>query len=112
MMAPAIQNAVTAFLTGGGCSIILYVLQRHDMKKDETTHKIDKIADAVRGIEHTEIIDKGEHYIDRGYITPSEFSEIDVNLYRPYKALGGNGSAEKMMDKLKELPTKEGENHD
>lgn len=105
MMSPAVQTLCTAFLTGGGCSIILYILQHHDMAQDKRADKIDKIADAVRGIEHTEIIDKGTQYIDRGYITPAEFSEIDANLYRPYKALGGNGSAEKMMDALKKLPS-------
>ena len=87
MMRQAVQTLCTAFLTGGGCSIILYMLQHHDMAQDKRADKIDKIADAVRGIEHTEIIDKGTQYIDRGYITPAEFSEIDANLYRPYKAL-------------------------
>lgn len=81
------------------------------MAKDKRADKIDKIADAVRGIEHTEIIDKGEKYISRGYITPAEYSEIDSNLFQPYRALGGNGTAEKMMEKLKELPTG-GEQHD
>lgn len=44
--------------------------------------------------------------LDRGYATTEEIEDIEKYLYEPYKDLGGNGTAEMLMDKVKALPNK------
>lgn len=39
-----------------------------------------------------------------GSITREEYNEIYMHLYEPYIALGGNGTAKKMMEDVGELP--------
>jgi hypothetical protein len=48
----------------------------------------------------------GTQYIKRGYVTKDEFENLHDYLFVPYKKLGGNGTAEKVMDDVKRLPMK------
>lgn len=41
-----------------------------------------------------------------GYITPEQYTEMYRYLYEPYVALGGNGSAERLMELVSKLPQK------
>lgn len=43
----------------------------------------------------------------KGWATTDEIEDIEKYIYEPYKALGGNGSAERLMNKVRELPIKE-----
>lgn len=61
------------------------------------------------GIAYAEILRKCERYIERGYITADEFNDLNRYLYEPYKELGGDGTAEKMMAAVKALPTRKGD---
>ena len=36
----------------------------------------------------------------------SEYDNLYNYLYKPYKSLGGNGSAERIMEEVKKLPIK------
>lgn len=56
------------------------------------------------GLAHDRIICLSLLYIDRGYITPDEFENLHEFLFVPYKELGGNGSAVRLMEKVKGLP--------
>ena len=56
------------------------------------------------GLGHNKIIELCERYIVRGYITVDEYDDLTVHLYKPYKALGGNGTAEKLVNEVKKLP--------
>lgn len=60
------------------------------------------------GLGHDRIIQLGNEYIQRGYITSEEYENLHDYLYAPYKKLGGNGSAEQIMDKVKKLPISSG----
>ena len=70
------------------------------------------------GLAHDRIVALGMSYIERGWITKDEYENLRDYLYEPYKALGGNGSAKRVMDGVNKLkiftvpPTKsnEGEN--
>ena len=56
------------------------------------------------GLGHDRIMALGMKYIERGEITKSEYENLYNYLYQPYKKMGGNGSAERVMkevDKLK-----------
>lgn len=56
------------------------------------------------GLAHDRIMTLGETYIARGYITMDEYDDLNKYLYTPYKKLGGNGTAERMMAEIDKLP--------
>lgn len=104
--------ALIAGLTGsGGCSVILYLLQRRDKKKDGRTEEDKQRDDAMKrqsamllGLGHDRIVHLGGSYIERGYITQDEYENLHDYLYEPYVALGGNGTAKKVMAEVDRLP--------
>ena len=59
------------------------------------------------GIGHREIVECGMEYIERGYITKDEYNDLLTYLYNPYVELGGNGTAERIVEEVKKLPIKE-----
>lgn len=56
------------------------------------------------GLGHDAIFRVADHYIRRGGITLDELEDLNKYLYKPYKEMGGNGTAETAMEKCKELP--------
>lgn len=56
------------------------------------------------GLGHVKIIETCEKYIVRGYIRQDEYDSLYNYLYLPYKELGGNGTAERMINEVKKLP--------
>ena len=56
------------------------------------------------GLAHDRIIYLGTSYIERGYITPDEYENLHDYLYVPYAENGGNGSAKRVMESVKQLP--------
>ena len=56
------------------------------------------------GLGHVKIIETCEKYIVRGYIRQDEYDSLYNYLYLPYKELGGNGTAERMVNEIKKLP--------
>lgn len=97
----AIWVAVIAGLTGGGISqLTIFLIQRRDARKSNP------MADMLKGLGHDRIIELGTKYIQRGNITRDEFENLNDYLYKPYQELGGNGTAEKIMEEVKKLPLK------
>lgn len=58
----------------------------------------------ILGLGHDAIFRVADHYIRRGGITLDELDDLNKYLYKPYKEMGGNGTAETAMEKCKELP--------
>ena len=56
------------------------------------------------GLGHIKIIEICERHIERGYIRQDEYDSLYNYLYLPYKDLGGNGTAERMLNEVKKLP--------
>ncbi|WP_273731451.1 hypothetical protein [Leuconostoc mesenteroides] len=52
---------------------------------------------------HSQLYEKGGHYIVRGAITLSELDDLEYT-WQAYKGLGGNGTGEKIYQKCRELP--------
>ena len=52
------------------------------------------------GLGHDRIVYLGMQYIKRGWITKDEYDDY---LYKPYKDMGGNGSAERVMQEVNKL---------
>lgn len=73
-----------------------FILKRSDNKNARTKLLI--------GLAHDRIMHLGYSFIQRGYITKEEYDDLRTYLYEPYKEAGGNGSAEKMMTEVHNLP--------
>lgn len=92
--------ALIAGLCGSGVSsIILYKMQKKDASHD-----------LLLGLGHDRIIHLCEQYIEQGYITTGQYDNLYKYLYLPYKARGGNGTAEKMIQEVQRLPMKPDDN--
>lgn len=61
------------------------------------------------GLGHDRIMDLGKMYLNRTprYITTDEYENLTKYLYEPYHELGGNGSAERIMDEINTLPIRD-----
>lgn len=60
----------------------------------------------LRGLAHDRITYLGLYYIKKGSITKDEFENLNDYLYIPYEKLGGNGSAQRVMEEVRKLPIK------
>lgn len=71
-------------------------LQSRPKKKDDTTK-------LLIGIAHDRIVFLGMSYVRRGWLTQDEYENLRRYLYEPYKKLGGNGTAERVMKEVEKL---------
>lgn len=58
----------------------------------------------ILGLGHDRIMTLGMMYIQRGYISHEEYEDLYKYLFQPYKEMGGNGSAERIMKEVDKLP--------
>lgn len=58
----------------------------------------------ILGLGHSAIMNNCLTYIKRGNITQGEYEDLYKYLYKPYKDMGGNGSAERLMKEIDKLP--------
>lgn len=72
------------------------LIQKKAEKKDLRTQML-------LGLGHDRIIFLGMRYIERKWITEDEYENLYEYLYKPYKALGGNGTAERIMKEVEKL---------
>ncbi len=66
--------------------------------------RVSKETKLLKGIAHDRICSLGEKYIQQGWLTRDDYENIYEYLYLPYHDLGGNGSAERIMEEVKRLP--------
>lgn len=92
-----IGSAALAALISGTFSVVLYVIQKNDKKKDASTKMI-------LGLGHETIVEMGLKYIEQGYVTDVQYDDLIKYLWTPYEALGGNGTAAKVIEEVKKLP--------
>lgn len=59
----------------------------------------------LMGIAFSKIIQQCEAFIARGWISADEYHELHHYLYTPYKEMGGNGTAERLMGIVSNLPS-------
>ncbi len=96
-MEPWLQMVITVL-----CSVLAssgfwaWLMNRRDKK--------DKNAKMILGLGHDRIIFLALKYIDRGWISSDEYEDLNKYLYRPYVEMGGNGTAERLMNEVKKLP--------
>jgi len=58
------------------------------------------------GLGHDKIVYLGMKYIKRGWISQEEYENLVEYLYEPYKEMGGNGTAERVMREVMTLKIK------
>lgn len=58
----------------------------------------------MMGSAYDKIATVGVAYIERGWITRDEYEELHNFYYVPYRDLGGNGVAERIMNEVNKLP--------
>lgn len=95
---------VAIFASSGLWQLLMFLLQRHDGKKDCENSEMQKQSEMLKGLGHDRICYLGETYIARGYITKSEYDNLKNYLYQPYRNIGGNGTAERIMEEVEKLP--------
>lgn len=58
------------------------------------------------GLGHDRIILLGREYIKQGWISKDDYENLHDYLYVPYRNMGGNGTAERVMREVEKLPIK------
>lgn len=91
---PIILTAIGGIVAGSG----FWAFVSRIIDRKSATSKM------VLGLGHDKILYLCNFYIDRGYITSDEYENLHDYLYVPYKALGGNGTAERLMKEVSNLP--------
>lgn len=79
-------------------------LKEQAQKVQEEAQKNTALVDGVQALLRNEIIAKYNHYTDKGHI-PIYGMENVLDMFNAYRALGGNGTAAKLVDAMKDLPT-------
>lgn len=82
-----------------------FITRVYDTKKKKLSNS-EKIA---LGLAHDRIMNLGEEYVKKGFITPDEYENLHDFLYLPYRDMGGNGAAERVMKEVDKLPITKGE---
>ena len=101
-MEPIIQNLITIICTLLASSGMWSYLQARQLKKREDDEAIKAM---LKGLGHARIMELGQKYIERGDSTDDEYENRYEYIYKPYKALGGNGTAERKMEEVRKLKT-------
>lgn len=100
VLVTAILSAVTS---SGVMSLVLYIIQRRDKKKD-AEHARDSVESRMLlGLGHDKLIYLTDKFVRRGAITLKEKRNLEF-LYEPYEALGGNGDCKIGYDACQQLP--------
>ena len=81
--------------TGFWAFVQALVLKRMDRRSAERA--------ALLGLLHERLVDQCEVYLDKGYISEGQYRDLDEYIYKPYRALGGNGTGQAYMERVREL---------
>lgn len=95
-----ITTIVLAVFASGGFWAFLQTWLVNRSKSKTSEQKL------LLGIAFRQIIETCELYIERGFIAPDEYKELNHYLFEPYQALGGNGTAQRMIKEVEKLPVR------
>lgn len=97
------EIALACLGSSGLTAIVLAVLQRRWAKQD----KQDALVDGLKVLTVDRVRYLGRSYIKAQGISLEDKENLE-DMYRAYKALGGNGHLETVMDEVERLPVTEG----
>lgn len=72
---------------------------------EKRREKKDAKVQMILGLGHDRIIHLCKFYLEQGWISTDDLENLYKYLYLPYKAMGGNGVAEKLVTRVEALPT-------
>ena len=107
LIVTAIVSVVVALVASSG--FWGYILKKAEIKEHERQQERDIILlerQLLMGLAHDKINYLAQKYIERGWMTQDDYENLFTYLYKPYLALGGNGTTKKMMDEVDKLPIK------
>ena len=97
--------------SGGFWTALQYHWQRRDDRRLKSEQACSTERKAMLALLHDRIYASTTEIIERGEVTVEELDNLGY-LYRPYKALGGNGTGEKLIKDVAKLPVRKEKNHD
>lgn len=95
-----IQTLVLAIFASSGFWAFLVAVFNKLVDKNSAKNKM------IKGLGHDRIIYLCEKYIAQKWISADDYENLYEYLYVPYKKMGGNGTAEKLMAEVQKLPAK------
>lgn len=81
---------ISAVTSSGFMSLVIYMLQRRDKKKEKEEVNQSAQSRMLLGLGHDKLVYLTDRYVQRGAITLKEKRNLDF-LYKPYNEMGGNG---------------------
>jgi hypothetical protein len=99
---PALEALLIAFggFMAGSGGFWVYLRNKYE--------KRDKVRDAyvalLMGLAHDKIVYLGLKYIEKGWVNKDEYDDLIKYFWEPYQSLGGDGSAERIIQIVKLLP--------
>ena len=91
---------VLAIFASSGFWTFVKTLYENRAKKKSAENRL------LLGLAQDRIVHLGKSYIKRGDITKDEYETLHDALYIPYKEMGGNGVAKRVMDEVEKLTIK------
>ena len=88
-----------AFMAGSG-SFWVYLRGKYERRDKER----DAYVALIMGLAHDKIVYLGIKYIEKGWVNKDEYDDLIKYFWEPYSALGGDGSAERIVNLVKLLP--------
>ena len=79
--------------------IQLKAQQKMNQQKEKTGEE-----KLLLGLAFKTIVDLCQYYIKVGHISPDEYKELNHYLFEPYKEMGGDGTAERLINEVAKLP--------
>lgn len=89
----------TVVASTGFWQLVIFLIQNRKTNRSAQSRML-------LGLAHDRICYLGEQYINRESITRDEYENLVVYLFEPYEALGGNGTAKRIIDEVRKLPIK------
>ena len=90
-------------LTGSGVSaVVVAVLQRHWQKQDRKDNRLDALVNAQKLTMIDLVKRSAKEHIKAGYISLEDKEHL-IEQHKAYKALGGNGHLDTIMEVIDEL---------
>jgi len=106
-MDPEVRMIIIAIISGlsssGVMSLVIYLLQRHDKRKEKAEENNSAQSRMLLGLGHDKILHLTDKCVRRGSITLKEKRNLEF-LAAPYFDLGGNGDCRIGYDACQKLP--------
>lgn len=98
MKQDAIITIIVAIFASTGFWSVIQTWATNKSKSKTSEQKL------ILGLAFVQIVAKCEFYIKRGFIDTEEYKELSHYLFEPYAALGGDGTAQRLIKEVEQLP--------